>query len=179
MGSSDTTFEARLLEQRDRIERYIATMVADPEPVADLLQETLRKALAHQSALRNPERIGAWVYTIAVNLCRAHLRGSVQKERSLAFDPTALRSTVLSSIVRRESAEAVALAIDRLPILLREAFVLHVIEGLGYPEIAEITSSSSAALHVRVHRAKALLRRQLGSTVDTFWPESTGESRSP
>ncbi len=73
--------------------------------------------------------------------------------------------------MRRESADVLALAIDRLPISLREAFALHVVEGLPFAEIAEITEVSIEALHVRNHRAKALLRRQLGSTVDTFWSE--------
>jgi DNA-directed RNA polymerase specialized sigma24 family protein len=38
-------------------------------------------------------------------------------------------------------------------------------------EIAEITGASVDALHVRAHRAKALLRKQLGAVVDTFWVE--------
>lgn len=37
----------------------------------------------------------------------------------------------------------------------------------------EITGASVDALHVRAHRAKALLRKQLGSVVDTFWVERT------
>jgi RNA polymerase sigma-70 factor (ECF subfamily) len=169
MTDDPRDFESRLLAHRDRIERYVATMVADPDAVQDLSQETLRRALAGRDALEDPERLGAWVYAIAVNLCRAHLRRAVQTERSLEFDPSSVRGTVLSSVVRRESAEALAIAIDRLPILLREAFVLHVIEGLPYAEIAEITASTVEALHVRAHRAKGLLRKQLGSTVDTFW----------
>jgi RNA polymerase sigma-70 factor (ECF subfamily) len=173
MTGKHTDFESRLLAHRDKVERYVATMVADPEAAADLAQETIRRALAGRGTLRDLERLGAWVYTIAVNLCRAHLRRAVQSERSLEFDPSGLRGTVLSSIVRRESAAALAIAIDRLPILLREAFVLHVIEGLPYAEIARITASSVEALHVRAHRAKGLLRKQLGSAVDTFWSEGT------
>jgi DNA-directed RNA polymerase specialized sigma24 family protein len=49
--------------------------------------------------------------------------------------------------------------------------VLHIVEGLPYADIAEITGASVDALHVRAHRAKALLRKQLGSVVDTFWVE--------
>ena len=95
------------------------------------------------SDLRDPERLGAWLYTIAVNLCRAALRQQVDashpsRARALDTEPEADRQSVLSRFVERESAEALALAIDRLPILLREAFVLHAVEGLPYAEIAEI-----------------------------------------
>jgi len=171
MTDETRDFESRLLDHRDRIERFVATMVADPEAAADLTQDTFRRALAGRDALREPSKLGAWVYAIAVNLCRAHLRLAVQQDRSLTFDPACLRRSVLSRIVSRESTEALTLAVDRLPILLREAFVLHVIEGLPYLEIAEITASTVEALHVRAHRARGLLRQQLGPVVDTFWSE--------
>jgi DNA-directed RNA polymerase specialized sigma24 family protein len=74
---------------------------------------------------------------------------------------------------RKTEGRPLDLAIDRLPILLREALVLHIVEGLPYADIAEITGASVDALHVRAHRAKALLRKQLGSVVDTFWVERT------
>ncbi|MFY9343308.1 MAG: sigma factor-like helix-turn-helix DNA-binding protein, partial [Planctomycetota bacterium] len=75
----------------------------------------------------------------------------------------------LSSLVRREDAVQLALAIDRLPILLREAFVLFAVEALPYGEIAAITGAAEGTLQVRVHRAKALLRQQLGGRVDSWW----------
>jgi RNA polymerase sigma-70 factor (ECF subfamily) len=79
------------------------------------------------------------------------------------------RRSALSSLVRREDAVRLALAIDRLPILLREAFVLFAVEGMPYSEIAAATEVTEGALQVSVHRAKALLRQQLGDQVDTWW----------
>lgn len=169
-------WEAIAARFRDRIQRYILTMIGDPEVADDLAQETFAKAFPKLGDLQNPERLGAWLYTIAVNLCRVWLRKQVDKQHpdnpsSLAADPAGGRHSVLSRVVAAESAEALALAIDRLPILLREAFVLHTVEGLPYGEIATITGATTEALHVRAHRAKSLLRRQLGAVVDTFWSE--------
>lgn len=158
----------------DRIVRYITTMIGDADQAGDLAQECFGKAFDKLADLRNPDRLGPWLYTIAVNLCRRHLKQKAhpsQSERNLDTDPMGPRCSVLSSVVARESAEALAIAIDRLPILLREAFVLHLVEGLPYAEIAEIAGATEQALHVRAHRAKALLRRQLGAVVDTFWVE--------
>jgi len=162
----------------DRIVRYITTMIGDADRADDLTQECFATAFAKLADLRNPERLGPWLYAIAVNLCRKHLKRQVDPSnpdtgRSLDTDPSGARRSVLSSVVERESAEALAIAIDRLPILLREALVLHIVEGLPYAEIAEITNASVDALHVRTHRAKALLRKQLGAIVDTFWIERT------
>ena len=163
---------------RDRIVRYITTMIGDADRADDLTQECFGKAFAKLGDLRDPARLGPWLYTIAVNLCRRHLKRLVDpsnpdNSRSLDTDPMGARRSVLSNVVERESAEALAIAIDRLPILLREALVLHIVEGLPYSEIAEITGATTEALHVRAHRAKALLRKQLGAVVDTFWIERT------
>ena len=70
--------------------------------------------------------------------------------------------------MRREHAAQVALAIERLTILLREAFVLFAVEGLPYSEIAATTDVAVGTLQVRVHRAKALLQQQLCDVVATW-----------
>ena len=145
-----------------RIRRYLTTMVGDDDVAAALTQETLRRGVERIDDLRDRGKLSSWLYSIAINLCRAHLKQQV--DAPLQTDPPTGRSSVLSSIVRRESAEALALAIDRLPILLREAFVLRLVESMRYTEIAEITGATEATLQVRVHRAKRLLRRQLGSS---------------
>ncbi len=76
--------------------------------------------------------------------------------------------------MRHEAAERIALALDRLPVALREAFVLHSVEGMRYEEMALATGVEAGTLHVRAHRARGLLRRQLGSVVDTLWREQPG-----
>ena len=165
--------QAELLALRPRIERYIATMVSTPATAADLSQDSFTKATQKLGDLRDASRLRPWLFTIAINIVRQHLRREVNKEQQIEFDPQSVRGSVLSSIVQRESTELLAIAIERLPILLREAFALHVVECLPFAEIADITGASVEALHVRNHRAKALLRRQIGSTVDTFWSKKT------
>ena len=50
--------------------------------------------------------------------------------------------------------------------------MLFLVEGLSYAEIAAATDVAEGTLQVRVHRAKALLRQQLGAAVDTWWQRS-------
>jgi RNA polymerase sigma-70 factor (ECF subfamily) len=154
-----------------RLTRYLLTMTGDAHAADDLLQESLKRAFAKLADLRQPERFGSWLLSIACNACRTHLRQQVQRAHGgddSRPEPTDPHHSALSSLVRREDAAMLALAIDRLPILLREAFVLFVVEGLPYTEIATVTDVEQGTLQVRVHRAKALLRQQLGSVVDTW-----------
>jgi len=149
----------------ERIRRYLAAMTHDDAVAEDVRQEALRLALERIAQNDEPDRFGSWLLSIAINACRQHLRREVlrthQGDAALADVPAGRRSA-LSSLVRRETAAQLALAIDRLPILLREAFVLHAIEGLPYREIAPLTDATEGTLQVRTHRAKALLRQQLG-----------------
>jgi RNA polymerase sigma-70 factor (ECF subfamily) len=139
-------------------------------------QETA--AIERLDQLHRPARFGSWLLSIAANRCRNHLRDEVQRravggggeDAPAQPEPAARgRHGALSSLVRRESAEPLALAVDRLPIALREAFLLFQLEQLDDATMAEVTGVRENTLQVRVHRAKALLRHQLGEVVDTWW----------
>jgi RNA polymerase sigma factor (sigma-70 family) len=165
---------AQLAERHgDRLCRFLQTMTGDDAAAEDLRQEALRLALERLGQVREPERFGSWLLAIAVNRCRNHLRAEVTRrahgDEVLQDLPDQGRRSALSSLVRREQAALVALAVDRLPILLREAFVLFHVEALPYAQIAELTAASAGTLQVRVHRARALLRQQLGSLCDTVF----------
>lgn len=170
-GGDDKAFAELSQHHRDRLTRYLITMTGDTHAADDLVQESLKRAFAKMPDLRQPERFGSWLLSIACNACRTHLRHQVQRAHGgddAMPELTDPHHSALSSLVRREDAAMLALAIDRLPILLREAFVLFAVEGLPYAEIANVTEVEPGTLQVRVHRAKALLRQQLGSVVDTW-----------
>lgn len=156
----------------ERLTRFLVTMTGDEHVADDVRQEALQQAMTRLTQLRDPTKFGSWLLSIACNQCRKRLRSDVQRahlgDAALAEVAEGRRSA-LSSLVRHEDAVQLALAIDRLPILLREAFVLFAVENLSYAEIAAVTEASEGTLQVRVHRAKALLRQQLGARVDTWW----------
>jgi RNA polymerase sigma-70 factor (ECF subfamily) len=52
-------------------------------------------------------------------------------------------------------------ALSSLPRPLRAIVVLREIEGLSTRDVAEITQISEANVKTRLHRARALLRKQL------------------
>lgn len=167
-----SAFDALAARHAGRLERFLLTMTGDATTAADLRQDTLQRAWTKLAQLASDARFRSWILAIAANAARNHLRAEVQRRHdgdAALADVAEPRRSALSSIVRREDATRLALAIDRLPIALREAFVLFVVEDLPYAEIATITGVAEGTLHVRVHRAKALLRQQLGPVVDTFW----------
>ncbi|MFN3240761.1 MAG: RNA polymerase sigma factor [Planctomycetota bacterium] len=170
-GGEQAAFAELVAPHRERLQRYLVTMTGDEHTAEDVLQEGLRRALEKLDQLQQAERFGSWLLSIACNVCRSHLRREVQRAHGgddLLQQMCDHHRTALSSLVRREDAQRLRLAIDRLPILLREAFVLFAVEGLPYAEIAAATDVAEGTLQVRVHRAKALLRQQLGDVVDSW-----------
>lgn len=153
---------------RPMVQRYHQAMLQDAATADDLTQATLTQMLTRLDQLNRPERLRSWAYTIAVHAARNHLREAWNRLRApgggdaLEQKTHPGRRSVLSSLVRREALDALAVAIDRLPVLLREAFVLRMVEELSYEAMAEITGAKPGALQVRVHRARGLLARQLG-----------------
>jgi RNA polymerase sigma factor (sigma-70 family) len=63
-----------------------------------------------------------------------------------------------------ETAEAVRLAVEALPVLQREVVVLFEFEDLPLDEIARIVGAETGAVKSRLHRARQALRKALTAT---------------
>jgi RNA polymerase sigma-70 factor (ECF subfamily) len=152
----------------------VATLMTDDAEAEDLVQEALTSAFSGLARYEGRSKFSTWVYGILINHCRSHRRkrrhtSGEQAAIDAAPAPKGRKRGVLSSVLRRELAERMELAINALPATFKEAFVLHYVEGLPYDEIASITGERAATLRTRAHRARTLLRADLGSVVDTTW----------
>jgi RNA polymerase sigma-70 factor (ECF subfamily) len=150
-------------------------MIGDADDADSLVQEALTRAYAQLGSFRNDLPFGSWLRGIALNLCRNHLRARARHARPMAPDQLNeaaaakdRRQGVLSSIVRREIGDQTLSAIGKLPVPLREAFVLHFVEEMDYEAMSVITGVTAGTLRVRAHRARTLLQNSLGPVVDTW-----------
>ncbi len=165
-------FDELVGRHRENVRRFAAVM-ADAE-TDDLVAEAVAVAWRDLPRFEGRSAFSTWLYGIALNLCRHALRDKGRHAETVepsAMDARAARHGVLSSIYRRELVERMGFAIGRLPVSMREAFVLRYVEKLEYDEISAITGASPGATRVRAHRAKLLMKGELGAVVDTFWLE--------
>lgn len=164
-------FEAQVTPLRPGLSRFVAMMVG--QETEDLVQAALAAALKEADRFEGRSKFSTWLYGIALNLCRKHLRDKSRHAAPagpglLEAQPARARG-VLTSVIRHEMAERIEIAVGRLPTSMREAFVLRYVDGMDYPEIAEVTGVSEGTARVRAFRARALLREELGAVVDTVW----------
>ncbi len=143
-------------------------MVNDRQVGEELAQEAMARAYTGLGSWQGDCRFRHWLCRVAMNCCRDYLKAGARAERptELTGDELADARDPEGEAAGRELIGALEAAIARLPGKYREAFVLFHAENLPYDEIEAITGVSVSALKVRVHRARLMLRSDLGDLLD-------------
>ena len=142
-------------------------MLGSPADAEDVAQETFVAAFKSLQGFQCDAKFSTWLYRIAVNKCTDWLRA---RRPDISFDPsgdagvipdTANEETPHWHLERAELASELDHAIQALPHIYRESFVLRHIEDLGYDEMSEILGVHRDTLKMRVYKARTLLCRSL------------------
>jgi RNA polymerase sigma factor (sigma-70 family) len=128
------------------------------DEVEDVVQEALLRAYLGLSQLRDPERFGSWLCGIAVNLAKMRLRRNAAHASVLAVGGVGAATVELEE---RELLGVVQEAVALLPAGQRNVVLMHYIDDLSCEDIARLLGTTPGAVRVRLHRARAELRRQL------------------
>ncbi|MBU2548060.1 MAG: sigma-70 family RNA polymerase sigma factor [Proteobacteria bacterium] len=131
-------------------------MTGSRQDADDLAQETFLRAFTFLSRFDRQRRFFPWLYTIALNLIRKHLK----KKREIPMEPVVAEpgDDPEQTLTRIQEARWLSLHLDRLPVHLREAVVLRYYEDLPFEEIADITGVSTSGAKMRVYRGLERLR---------------------
>ena len=154
----------------DAVFGYFARRVPRPE-AGDLAAETFRVAFDARTGF-DPARARArpWLYGIATNVLRHHLRSQGREGaalRRLAPVPDRVDAEEAARVAAIDAATrwpAVAAALATLAPHDREALLLLAWEGLGYAEIAEATGVPVGTVRSRIHRARRQVRELIDGT---------------
>ncbi len=112
-------FEAAIEPYERELMRFMIRMTGDRDDAMDLFQEMCLRAYQAYPRLTDFERIRAWLYRIAINLCRNRARDNARRARVI----------VDSSVNHREPAVDDASAGQDLGVIRdRRAVILHHVE---------------------------------------------------
>ena len=190
-GPDDTQLVARSLKQDHEafgqlIDRHASAivnlayrMVGNQAEAEDLAQEAFLAAFKALPSFRADAKFSTWLYRIASNKCKDWLRVKrpgqgqydVDADEQLDFHVAEDR-TPEALLSQQQVAQELERAIQRLPPLYREAFVLKHLEGLSYEEMEEILGVSGDTLKMRVYKGRVQLSRELA----TLNPNPSGEA---
>ena len=144
---------------------------ADAEDVA---QETFLKAYRHLSSFRAEARFGTWLVSIALNEARGRLRrksllltdsiDETMEDDTPRVSPALLRDwreIPSETLERAEVRTLLRAAVEKLPVIYREIFLLRDLEELSLNECAASLGITVSAAKVRLHRARIRLQKEL------------------
>lgn len=155
---------------KDRLYGFVQQMVRNAPLAEDIVQETFVRLWQHRMSYRTIARFSTWIYTIAGNLVRSHMRKqSRMKTTDLEPRDAGDRAIELPDTGRpvdeivegRMTVEKVRRAMDQLPEEFREVIILREIEELSYEEIVELLDLPLGTVKSRINRARGRLRELL------------------
>jgi RNA polymerase sigma-70 factor (ECF subfamily) len=176
LTASSTDLAESLAAHREAIVRYIRGIVRNDAEAEDLAQETLLRAYDKRSTLEDSTRLVPWLYRIATHVTYDRFRQASYRHRpvSLEEDRGSEAGNAKLEILpddsprldklmeQREMSSCVQDYIEDLSDPYRAVILLHDVQGLTNPEIAEMLGLSLAAVKIRLHRARGKLRAALG-----------------
>ena len=160
-------------DHRDGVFRYLRRVVGAPESARDLTQEVFLRV--SRAGVPDSPDVGrrAWVYRIARNLALNHLRDQSRRPATIELGQPAVPPA-------QELGIALRAAIDRLPAIQRDVFLLREMAGLSYAEIASACDVTVNSVRATLHAARLQLRAELGASLlrreETRWMPDTNSS---
>ena len=147
--------------------RLALSVVGDQAEASEITQETFIAALRALPEYKEKKSLKAWLYTIALNHSRSHLRKRKTLERLRATLNTIFRVETQKqilpeeAIIQNDKEVQIWNALNQLDEPFRTVVVLRYFHELPISEISEILSVNQGTIHSRLHTARERLRNAL------------------
>jgi RNA polymerase sigma-70 factor (ECF subfamily) len=152
-------FEELMIATERRVASVAWRILGDNEEVKEALQETFFRVYRHLGKYDEEQDFFAWLYRIAVNVCRDLAR---RNRRERVLRPLDEAQHVTTAPRTNDDVALLGRAIESLPERERLAIVLREIDGLSTEEVAAILGNSPATVRVQIRNALAKLRAFIG-----------------
>jgi RNA polymerase sigma-70 factor (ECF subfamily) len=175
--------EALVARYGNRVYRLAIRITGNEADAEEVVQDALWAAARKIDTFRGTAAFGSWIYRITANAAyqkrrtRRHERSETSLDGlTLSLDETSppvqpsvdWSPRLADPALQAELQSVLRVAIDELPGEHRTTFLLHDVEGLSNPEIAETLRIKAATVKSRVHRARLFLRGRLSVYL---WPD--------
>lgn len=169
--SGDTAAFGELVkEYQNLVYSLCYRLVGRADEAEDLTQEVFVRLLDKVSLWRGDAKFSTWLYRLALNHARDHLRRKrpeiVEADESLVD----MRPGPESTAEAHDLKELLETALMSLPVDSRTVVFLRDVEGLSYSEIAGLLEIELGTVKSRLARARLALARILGPMREPIRP---------
>jgi RNA polymerase sigma-70 factor (ECF subfamily) len=184
MGEGSLTFQEVYETFRPRINRYLARLVSVDE-AEDLTQEVFARISRSLDSFKGESSLSTWIYRVATNVAMDRLRSPAFRNERLSepleegSDENHLYKTegpppMDQQLIKKEMSKCIRGILGTLPSDYRTVIALSEMEGLKNREIADILGITLQTVKIRLHRARARLKKELESHC-SFYRDSQNE----
>lgn len=177
-GGDEASYAALIERYQGPIHGFVFRSVGEEETAKDLTQEVFVKAWFALARVQERARFSTWLFQIAANLCRDHVKSKATRNARMTNPMVRERAdgsmeerdfvhpgmSPDNQVQMNEAMRTLNRIIADLPVELREAFILGAIDQLPHKEVSLILGISPKAVEVRVYRARKILAERLVST---------------
>lgn len=143
----------------------IRRLVVNEADVDDIEQAVLAVVALKVAQFRGDARFTTWLHQVASNEAKMFVRSKSRRPvETVVAAPERGYLARLSSIVGDR--DVIERALDALPHHYRETLILRELEQLDYVEIAARLDLPVGTVRSRLHKARALMAREIGSLLD-------------
>lgn len=155
--------------------RYISRL-AGSEEAEDLTQEVFIKINQSMDSFRGDAKLSTWVYRIATNTVIDRMRRSKTSDRASKdlANEAVINGKVIdlnSQVARSEMNDCIRLVVNDLPEQYRMILLLKEFEGFKNAQISSILGISLDTVKIRLHRARAKLKKEMGCKCNLYLDE--------
>jgi len=165
-------FDTLFTRLSGRVHGFFLRSFFDSAIADDLLQATFLKLHRARAQYQRDLPFRPWLFTIAARVRLDELRRRYrlaedgdEELMAKADEAQAMASDSAGEAGRTDLQEAVRAALARLPESQRMVVHLHRYEGMTFPEIAKVLSTTEGAVKLRAFRAYETLRESLKDLV--------------
>lgn len=183
MGKKD--FSDIYKKHYPKVLHYLARLVGEQE-AEDVAQVVFEKVSRGLTDFKGEAKLSTWIFRIATNAGLDRLKSpSYKRTPTGPQSPVPLQKiedveTVFNrpaapdqKVIRDEMSECVREFVNRLPPDYRTIIYLNELEGFSNSEIADILQISLDATKIRLHRARARLKKSLETGCDFYLNEQS------
>ena len=144
------TFSERVLECEQTLYRVSMSMLKNETDCEDAVQSALLAAYEKLDTLKNEEFFKTWLVRILINICNQQLR---TKNRVIS-----LQDYTDTPSVSDDCNIDVKIALEQLPVKIREVVVLYYMEDFSVKEISQILKIPNGTVKSRLSKGRKLLK---------------------
>ncbi|MDQ3033583.1 MAG: sigma-70 family RNA polymerase sigma factor [Myxococcota bacterium] len=162
-------FRQIFIAHRSDVSRVVFRMIGPSPDLEDVVQEVFLHVYRSLKSFRGESRFSTWLYRLAVNVSRMHLRKGRSRPRFSDVEVPeappdgAPLDTPDVVVERQERVRTLYRLLDALSDKKREVLVMHDLEGVPAKEIAEIVGVPVLTVRTRLFYARKELYAAMAS----------------